>query len=123
MSILSSPAAHSERRASARADVSDDDLPRSHPLPRAVRQPLPPRPAGEVQGLGARPRLVARAPGRADARLPARLQRPAEDPDGGLRALLALPARRAAGVGLLRDLAAVVVAQPAREREPDPKGA
>ena len=103
--------------------VPDDDVPRPLPLPRALRQPLPPRPARQVQGLGARPRLVARAPDRADARLPARLQRHAGDPDHGrLRPLLALPARRPARVGLLRDLAPVGVTQPAREREPDPQG-
>ena len=58
---------------------------------------------GSVLGLG----LVARPPGRADARLPARLQRDAEDPDRRLRALLALPARGPAGLGLLRHLAPV----------------
>src|SRR4249919_1096498 len=100
-----------------------DGLRRPLPLSRALREPLSPRPAGEVQGLRARARLVARASGRADARLPARLQRAAEDPDLGLRALLALPALRVAGVGLLRHLAAIVVAKPAREREPDPEGA
>src|SRR5918995_5006741 len=100
-----------------------DDLRRPPALPRALRQPLSPRPARQVQGLGARAGLVARAPRRPDARLPARLQRDAEDPDGRLRALLALPARRAARVGLLRDLAPVGFAEPAREREPDPQGA
>ena len=39
----------------------DDGLRRSPPLPRAVREPLPPRFPGEVQGLGARGRLVARS--------------------------------------------------------------
>ena len=39
------------------------------------------------------------------------------------RALLAVPALRPAVVGVLRHVAAVVVAQPAREREPDPQGA
>src|SRR4029078_8186707 len=100
-----------------------DGLRRPLPLSRALREPLPPRPAGEVQGLGARARLVARASGRADARLPARLQRAAEDPDLGLRAILALPSLRVAGVGLLRHLAAVLVSEPAREPEPDSEGA
>src|SRR5688572_32843421 len=98
-----------------------DGLRRSLPLPRALREPLPPRPAREVQGLGARARLVTRAPGHADARLPARLQRAAEDPGRRLRALLALPAHRFAGVGLLRDVAAVGLTELARERQPDPE--
>src|SRR5918993_1532882 len=106
-----------------RLEPARDYIPRPLPLPRALRQPPPPRPAREVQGVRARPRLVARAPGDADARLPARLQRDAEDPDGRLRPLLALPARGAAGVGLLRHLAPVGVAQPPRECESDPQGA
>ena len=38
-------------------------------------------------------------------------------------ALLAVPPLRAAGLGVLRDLVAGGVAEPAREREPDPQGA
>src|SRR5918995_6288558 len=91
-----------------------DDLRRPPALPRAVRQPLPPRPARQVQGLGAGAGVVARTSRRPDARLPARLQRDAEDPDGRLRPLLALPPRRPARVGLLRDIAPVGLTQPAR---------
>ena len=40
-----------------------------------------------------------------------------------LRPLLAVPALRPAGLGLLRDVAAGGGAEPAREREPDPQGA
>ena len=95
---------------------------RSFPLPRAVRQPLPPRPAREVQGLRARAGLVAGASRRADARLPVRVQPAVADPDRGLRPLLALPARRSAGLGVLRNVAPDDVADPARERQPDPQG-
>ena len=45
------------------------------PLPRAVREPVPPRPAGEVPRLGARRALDGREPDHADGRLPARLRR------------------------------------------------
>src|SRR3990170_6769116 len=88
----------------------DDGLRGSVPLPRALREPLPARPAGEVQGLGARARLVARAPADPDGGLPARLLGSPQGPAGRDRALLAVPARRAPGVGLLRDLAPVRVA-------------
>src|SRR5262245_15554586 len=101
----------------------DDGLRRSAPVSRAVREPLPARPAGEVPRLRARPRLVARAPTRAPGRLPRRLLRALEGGRGERRALLAVPALRPARVGVLLDLAAVGLAQPGREREPDPQGA
>src|SRR5262245_23709357 len=89
----------------------------------AVREPLPPRPTREVQGLGARPRVDARAAGRADARLPRRvlgaLARRGDRP----RRLLALPPVRAAAVGVLRRVAADWRAEPRRERAADPQGA
>ena len=49
-------------------------LRRPRPLPRAVREPVPARLPGEVPRLGARARLVARQPARADGRLPRRLR-------------------------------------------------
>src|SRR5689334_19287538 len=83
--------------------AGDDRLRRPPPLPRALRQPLPARAAREVQGLGARPRVVARVPARADGRLPADLLRAlAAERDRPLRAL---PARRARRLGLLLELA------------------
>src|SRR5206468_5536193 len=104
--------------------LADDALPRPLPLSRALRQPLPPRSAREVQGLGARGALVAGAPTRADGGLPRRLFRAASRAAGPRRRpLLALPALRAPRLGLLRHLGAGGVAEPAREREPDPQGA
>ena len=44
--------------------AADDGLRRPRSLPRAVREPLPPRLPGEVQGLGARRPLVAAQPAR-----------------------------------------------------------
>ena len=49
-------------------------LRRPRPLPRAVRQPLPPRFPGEIPRVGARDRLVARQPARAHGGLPRRLR-------------------------------------------------
>src|SRR5436309_8325209 len=94
-----------------------DDLPRPLPLPRAVREPLPARPEGEVQGIGARDRVVAGEPPGANGDLRARLlvplarRRPA--------ALPALPAVRARGLDLLLDVAPGGGAEPARQRRPD----
>ena len=98
-------------------------LRRSDPLSRAVREPLPARSAREVQGIGPRARVDARVAGDADARLPRRLLGDVEVADDRRRPLLAVPALRPAAVGVLRDIAAVVGAEPAREREPDPQGA
>src|SRR5512133_1792543 len=56
-----------------RVERARDDVPRPPALPRALRQPLAPRPAGEVQGLGARGRVDAREPADAARDLPARL--------------------------------------------------
>ena len=95
-----------------------------YPLPRAVREPLPARPAREVQGLGARPRS-----GRSRCPLTLMLVYLVvfsvlwKVADDGRRRLLAVPPLRAAALGVLRHLAAVVGAQPARERQPDPQGA
>ena len=83
-----------------------DGLRRPLPLPRALREPLPPRPAGEVQGLVrsgvawslANPVLLMGVYLLVFSVLwKARADRP----------LLALPALRARAVDLLRDLAAV----------------
>ena len=92
-------------------------------VPGAVLEPRAPRPAGEVQGLGARPGVDARAAGRADARLPRRLLRPLEGAGDRSRRLLAVPALRPPAVGVLRLVAADRRAQPRRERAPDPEGA
>src|SRR6266545_4561197 len=90
-------------------------------LPGAVRKPLPARPAGEVQGLAARRRLGADAAARPDGRLPARLPRPLAG--AGHPVLLALPARGARDVGLLRDDDAGWLARDARQRTADPQDA
>ena len=98
-------------------------LRRSVPLSRAVREPLPARPAREVQGIGARARLDARVAGDADARLPRRLlgdvKSPATDVDHyWLFLLCGLPPWV-----FFATSRAVLGAQPARERQPDPQGA
>src|SRR5258708_6477878 len=98
-------------------------LRRSLPIPRAFRQPLPPRPPREVQGFRARARLVAREPRHADARLPARFLGALEGALDGSAALLALPALWPPGLGVLRDVAPGRFAQPAGECESDPQGA
>src|SRR5439155_11017701 len=92
-------------------------------LPRALREPVPARPPREVQGLGPGAGLVARESGRVDARLSARLLGHLEGPGDEAAALLAVSPVRPAGVGLLRDVAPDLVAQPDRERQPDPQGA
>src|SRR6266576_5008207 len=102
-----------------RAD--DDGIRRSRPLPRAVREPLPPGRPGEVPGLAARRGLDAREPGPADGGLPARLLRSLADAVRQSGALRALPARRPLGMDLLLGLGAVGVPFPARHREPDPQ--
>src|SRR3954449_1358828 len=61
-------------RAVPRLVRRDDDLRRPAALPRAVREPFPARLPGEVQGVGARDRLVAPEPARAARRVPARLR-------------------------------------------------
>src|SRR4029079_15485126 len=89
-------------------------------LPRALREPLPARFPGEVQGLGTGDRLVAAQPARAARGLPARLRvaLPADDP-----ALRDLPARRARVLDLLRHLAAGLVALTRRLGGADQEGA
>ena len=62
-------------RAEARRVSNSGHVRRRLPLPRAVREPLPPRPPGEVPRLGARRRVGDRQPAAADGRLPARLRR------------------------------------------------
>src|SRR5260370_1188316 len=44
----------------SRVGAADDGLCRPAPLPRPVREPVSPRPAGEIQGLRARRALDAR---------------------------------------------------------------
>src|SRR5258707_9676560 len=88
-------------------------LRRPLPLPRAVRQPFPPRPPCEVQGFRARARLVAREPRDADARLPARFLGALEGALDGSAALLALPALWPPGLGVLRYVAPGRFSQPA----------
>src|SRR3954452_20079174 len=107
-------------RAVPRLVLRDDDLRRPAALPRAVREPLPARLPGEVQGVGARDRLVAPEPARAARRVPARLRAalPADDP-----ALRDLPARGARVLDLLRHLAAGVVALARRLGGADQEGA
>ena len=84
------------RRLGSRAD---EHVPRRRPLPRAARQPLPPRPAGEVPRLGARRALDRREPDHADGRLPARLRRRLEVAVRDRRPLSALPAHAASRSG------------------------
>src|SRR5206468_10296263 len=55
---------------------ADDGLRRSPPLPRALREPLPPRLPGEIQGLPARGPLVAAQPARPARGLPRRVRAP-----------------------------------------------
>src|SRR5688572_1276491 len=98
-------------------------LRRSPPLPRALRQPVPPRPAREVQGLRPRARVDARAAAGADARLPRRLLGALEGGGDRPRRLLALPPLRPPAVGVPRSLAPDGCAQPRRERAADPQGA
>src|SRR5262245_42671419 len=104
-----------------RAD--DDGIRRSRPLPRAVREPLPPGRTGEVPRLGARRRLDPGEPRPSHGRLPARLLGALEDAIRERGPLRPLPAGRALGVDLLRDLRPVRVALDARQREPDPQDA
>src|SRR5438067_6737905 len=86
----------------ARTLGGGDRVLRSRSLPRAVREPVPARLPGEVPGLGARNRLVARQSPGADGRLPRRL-RPALE--GRRRpALPALPAGQPDLLALLLDL-------------------
>src|SRR4029079_19799195 len=91
--------------------------------PGAVRIALPARPAREVQGIGARARLDARAAGRLDARLPRRVRRPLEGPADRDRALLALPPVRPTSLGLLLDVPTGRRAEHRRERADHPQGA
>src|SRR3954467_270877 len=104
-----------------RAD--DDGIRRSRPLPRAVRESLSPGRPGEVPRLGARRCLDSREPRPAHGGLPARLLRPVEDAVRKRGPLRPFPARRPVGLDLLRNLRAVGVALPARQREPDPEDA
>src|SRR6266536_234813 len=101
---------------------ADDGLRRSGPLPRAVRQPLPPRLPGEVQRLAARHLLVApESPGPA-RRLPGRVRgAPADAEDDP--ALPAVPAGRNRLLDLLLGLAPVRVPVDGRQRGADPEGA
>src|SRR3954452_8273059 len=98
-----------------------DGLRRPRPLSRAVREPLPPRLPGEVQGVGPRDPVVAAEPARAARRLPARLRAPVagqRDP-----ALPALPARRPGVLDLLLDVAPDRGALDDRQRRADQEGA
>src|ERR687884_332964 len=82
----------------------DGRVRRSRSLPRPVREPLPARLPGEVQGLGPRRLLVAAESARADGGVPRRLRPAVEgelDP-----ALPAVPARRPCVLDLLRHVAA-----------------
>ncbi len=98
-------------------------LRRRNSLPRALRKPVSARHSREVPRLVPRARVVAAAPARPHARLPARLLGALARRRGRERRLLALPAVRPAGVGVLRDRVAGGVAEPPREREPHPQGA
>src|SRR3954451_16459700 len=98
-----------------------DGLRRAAALPRALREPLPARAAGEVQGLRARARVVARLPARADGGLPAHLLRalaPERD-----RPLSALPAHGARALGLLLERRRALRALADRLRRADQEGA
>src|SRR5262245_23752897 len=92
-----------------------DRLRRPRPVSRALLEPLPARPAGALQGLRPRRRVVARQPAAPDGHLPARLLGALE---GGRRhrPLPAVPALRPRGLGLLLDLARLVRALDARVR-------
>src|SRR5690348_4436318 len=90
--------------------LADDGLRGPVPVPRALRESLPPRSPGEVPRLAARRRLDAGEPCSAHGRVPARLLRPVADEVRVGRPLRLVPARRPGGVDLLRDLGAVGLA-------------
>ena len=101
----------------------DDGLRRSRPLPRAVREPLPPRPPGEVQGLGAR-----RSSGRSRTRsllmgVYLLVFSVLWKTHGRDRALPALPARRPRAWIFFATSLQAGVALDARQRGPDPEDA
>src|SRR4051794_28898361 len=101
----------------------DGRLRRPLPVSRAVLEPVPARSPGEVQGLGARRRLVAADAARADGDL---LRRLLEDPRPALprrRRLRALHAHRPRLLDVRRVRAPERVRVDALEREPDPEGA
>ncbi len=100
---------------------ADDGLRRPPALPRAVREPLPARFPGQIQGLGARRRLVAGESARPARRLPARLRAAVHERQHP--ALPDLPARRARLLDLLLGLAAVGGALDGRQRRADQEGA
>src|SRR5581483_6272920 len=96
-------------------------LHRPLPLPGAVLAPLPARAAGALQGLAARRGVVAREPARADGHLRARLLDALAREHG--RPLRALPALRARGLDLLRDLGRLGRAEHGRQLRADQEGA
>src|SRR6266851_794038 len=100
---------------------ADDGLLRPAALPRAFREPVPARFPREVQGVGARCRVVAVEPARPPGRLSRRLRR--TDQKRRHTALPDLPARRARLLDLLLGLAAVRGALDDRQRRADQEGA
>src|SRR5436305_963957 len=77
------------------------------PLPRAARQSLPARPAGEVPRICARRPLDDREPAHAHGRLPARVRRRLAVAVRAGRPLSALPVERPRSVDVLRCRCAV----------------
>src|SRR5262249_41374089 len=100
--------------------ASDDGLRRPVPVPRALREPLPPRLPGEVQGVAARDRLVAPEPAPAARRVPRRLR--AALPEREDAALPDLPARRPRLLAVLLSLAPVRGPLDDRQRRADQEG-
>src|ERR1700736_5496302 len=107
----------------SRVGAADDGLCRPAPLPRPVREPVSPRPAGEVQGFRARRALDARQSAAPDGDLPGHLLDAVEGAFRATRPLPALPAHRARAVGVLLGGAPVGVPLDARQREPDQEDA
>src|SRR5262245_52903464 len=90
--------------AAPRLGARDDGLHRPAAVPGPLREPLPARLPGALQGLGARDPLVARQPAAADGDLRARLLA-ALAGHGRHPALPALPALGPGAVDLLLDVA------------------
>src|SRR4029077_17885993 len=98
-----------------------DGLRRSPSLPRALCEPVPPGPPGEIQGLAARRALVAPQPARPARRLSGRL-RP-DLPEQEHLPLPRVPARGPCLLDLLLGLTAVGLALHGRQCGADPEGA
>src|SRR5581483_3863081 len=96
-------------------------LRRPRPLPRALREPLPPRLPGEIQGLPARRALVAPEPAHPARGLPARLRRHLPEPQD--TAVPAVPPRGPRVLDLLRNVDAVGGAVADRLRRAGQEGA